>query len=106
MTDQQAKEDELLSCYKRVAHKILAQAIKDYKAASYATSKKQKTHVELDCESFFRSDWFAELAGIAGYDKFQSANERARLIYQLRHSTRAKTQLRKLKKEMEEDDEE
>lgn len=101
MIDQQAREEELLSCYKRVARKIIVQAVKDFR---YEVSQRHIRATE-ECEAFFRSSWFATLAAVAGYDKFLSANERARLIYQLRHSTRAKTQLRKLKKEMEEGDE-
>lgn len=94
MTDQQAREEELLSCYKRVARKIIVQAVKDFR---YEVSQRHIRATE-ECEAFFRSSWFATLAAVAGYDKFISANERSLLIHRLRHSSSIASQLQRFSK--------
>lgn len=94
MIDQLAKEEELLSCYKRVARKIIVQAVKDYR---YEVSQRHIRATEK-CEDFFRSSWFATLAAVAGYDKFTNANERSLLIHRLRHSSSIASQLQRFSK--------
>lgn len=91
---EQATEGELRDVYRHLASKIIAQAIKDYK---YGVNKNSGT-TKLECERFFRSDWFAILAEITGSDKFASANERSVLIDRLKHSSAVSTSLRKLGK--------
>lgn len=90
----QATEGELRDVYRHLASKIIAQAIKDYK---YGVNKSSGT-TRLECERFFRSDWFAILAAITGSDKFASANERSVLIDRLKHSSAVSTSLRKFGK--------
>lgn len=97
---RQATEGELRDVYRHLASKIIAQAIKDYK---YGVNKNNGT-ARLECEHFFRSDWFAILAAITGSDKFASANERLVLIDRLKHSSAVSTQLRKFGKEIKKGD--
>lgn len=91
---EQATEGELRDVYRHLASKIIAQAIKDYK---YGVNKSNAA-TKLECERFFRSDWFAILAAITGSDKFASANERSVLIDRLKHSSAVSTSLRKFGK--------
>lgn len=88
------REEELISCHKHLARKIIVQAVKDYR---YEVSQRHIRATE-ECEAFFRSSWFATLAAVAGYDKFTNANERSVLIDRLKHSSAVSTSLRKFGK--------
>ena len=56
--------------YEDLAQEIILQAVKDYRAARknakyHPKDKEAKLMIE-DCESFFRSGWFAALTSIDG----------------------------------------
>lgn len=56
--------------YESLANSIVLQAVKDYrgarKKAKYHSKNKDAKLMIEDCESFFRSDWFAVLTSIDG----------------------------------------
>ena len=56
--------------YENLANAIILQAVKDYRLARkkrkyHPKNKDAKLMIE-DCESFFRSDWFAVLTSLDG----------------------------------------
>ena len=56
--------------YESLANSVILQAVKDYrgarKKAKYHPKNKDAKLMIADCESFFRSDWFAVLTSIDG----------------------------------------
>ena len=56
--------------YESLANSVILQAVKDYRGARkelkyHPKNKDAKLMIE-DCESFFRSDWFAVLTSLDG----------------------------------------
>ena len=52
--------------YRRLAHAIVIQAVKDWTEASRRPNSDKAKKVKEDCERFFLSDWFTELSGLDG----------------------------------------
>lgn len=60
----------MIDVYEKLANSVILQAVKDYRAARkklkyHPKNKDAKLMIE-DCESFFRSDWFAVLTSLDG----------------------------------------
>lgn len=56
--------------YEDLAQAVILQAVKDYRTArkklKYHPKNKEAKLMIQDCESFFRSDWFAVLTSVDG----------------------------------------
>lgn len=60
----------MIDAYEKLANSVILQAVKDYRTARkklkyHPKNKDAKLMIE-DCESFFRSDWFAVLTSLDG----------------------------------------
>lgn len=60
----------MIDAYEKLANSVILQAVKDYRDARkklkyHPKNKDAKLMIE-DCESFFRSDWFAVLTSLDG----------------------------------------
>ncbi len=60
----------MIDAYEKLANSVILQAVKDYRVARkklkyHPKNKDAKLMIE-DCESFFRSDWFAVLTSLDG----------------------------------------
>ena len=65
--------------YEDLAQEIILQAVKDYRAArkkaKYHPKDKEAKLMIRDCESFFRSGWFAALTCIDGQTLLEKLKE-------------------------------
>lgn len=69
----------MMDPYEKLANSVILQAVKDYRGARkklkhHPKNKDAKLMIE-DCESFFRSDWFAVLTSLDGESLLKKLKE-------------------------------
>ena len=61
-------ETEIEKGIENLSNAIVLQAVKDYRKAlkGFSLNGKSSTAVIVDCERFFRSDWYRQLTNVDG----------------------------------------